>query len=138
VDRRGRILVSVISGKHKVWTPVSALVALTMATAAGRLGEDGTGAMWIAPELLALQAPSRIATECNLSAGARSQELIFEVIHLDQDELHLANDNQELVEFAWNPATGELTYRADGGSRFFTDLEALSASDAAPASCVSR
>ncbi len=59
---------------------------------AGRVGEDGTGAMWVAPELLeavaaaAGCASSVAATTCNRMAR---------------------------VAFEWHPATGELSFAAD-------------------------
>jgi len=64
-----------------------------VATDAGRVGEDGTGAMWVAPELLdALDQGGR--PDCN-------HEVVIEAADLE------ANGR---VVFEWHPATGELTF----------------------------
>lgn len=68
-----------------------------MAADAGRVGEDGTGAMWVAPELLELVAPAR-QTGC---AG----EAVVTVADLA---------SAGRTTFEWNPDTGELSFDARG------------------------
>lgn len=123
-----------------VLTPLFACAALAAAAAAGRVGEDGTGAMWIAPELVA--ASASIVTQCSLASPARPVDLHFEVLDpADIDVLapSLPADNHAGVDFEWHPATGELTYQAGGGHAVFSDL-ALPSDDvwAAAASCGSH
>ena len=69
------------------------------ALAAGNAGhrhEDGTGAVWVAPELLAV-----------LETGGLSpcmHDVVIELAHVQYDGR---------VSFEWHPATGELSF-ADG------------------------
>jgi hypothetical protein len=75
---------------------------------AGRVGEDGTGAMWVAPELLdALGEVTR--PECG-------------------HEVVIAADLQSngRVVFEWHPATGELTFATDESKSELTLPEAVS------------
>jgi hypothetical protein len=75
---------------------LSLLVAFAAADA-GRVGEDGTGAMWVAPELLdAIDGATRLG--CTGNALVQATELPL----------------QGKVSFEWHPATGELTFAAAG------------------------
>ena len=71
---------------------ISALVVLGACAAAdaGRVGEDGTGAMWVAPELLEALGEG-VTQPVDLQANGR-------------------------VTFEWHPATGELSFATDGVS----------------------
>jgi hypothetical protein len=89
---------------------------------AGRVGEDGTGAMWVAPELLE-------ALDAGLSGCVH--EVVIE-----------AADPQTngRVAFEWNPATGELSFATDAIKPPVTLPEDFSAEplDQAVQSCESR
>jgi hypothetical protein len=64
---------------------------------AGRVGEDGTGAVWVAPELLeALESPK---------FPVCAHDAVIEVA---------AVQSNGRVEFEWHPATGELSFAAEG------------------------
>jgi len=115
-----------------------AVAALFASALAGRVGEDGTGAMWIAPELV--QAADPLASHCSLPANARAVELRFELLDPGDIALHsrkVSTDSLEIVDFDWNPATSELTYRASAGSQVFADL-ALPVTETTAANCGSR
>jgi len=60
---------------------------------AGRVGEDGTGAMWVAPELLDALGEGRLP-DCK-------HEVVIEAADLQTNGR---------VVFEWHPATGELTF----------------------------
>lgn len=60
---------------------------------AGRVGEDGTGAMWVAPELLDALGEIRLP--------GCSHEVVIEAADLQSNGR---------VVFEWHPATGELTF----------------------------
>jgi len=87
------------SGNRKA--SVLALVFLGALTAAdaGRVGEDGTGAMWVAPELLEAMAAIGLPG-CTSEAVA-----VVEFAALQTNGR---------VAFEWHPATGELSFSADG------------------------
>jgi hypothetical protein len=93
-----------------------------MATDAGRDSENGTGAMWVAPELVAGSA--RVQT-CSQQAGQRS-ELVFETLQPDDIDSELprllAMAGREVVDFEWNSATGELSFSTTAPSSVFSDL----------------
>ena len=72
------------------------LVSTLAAANAGRVGEDGTGAVWVAPELLEALNAGRFP-DCGHEA----------IIKTD-----LAANGR--VVFEWHPATGELSFAADG------------------------
>ena len=116
-------------------------LSLTLAaTDAGRVGESGTGAMWVAPELL-LDAPA--AQPCSQPAAFRTRELVFETVELDDIDAELprqlAASAREVVAFEWNAHTGELSYNTTAATRVFNDL-APSSPASAPSgpSCGSR
>jgi hypothetical protein len=98
-------------GNRPVYCGVFACAALVAASQAGRVGEDGSGAMWIAPELI--QAPAAL-TECSQTSEPHDLELVFEAIELGEAELDLprlaATGARRTVAFEWNPATGELSF----------------------------
>lgn len=108
---------------------------------AGREGEDGTGSLWIAPELVTQSAP--LTTECSLPARTRTVDLRFEMLDPEDIDAHspqlsLQDAQREIVEFEWNPATSELHYRPSSGSHVFSDLAPPSDGEPAPANCGSR
>jgi hypothetical protein len=79
-----------------------------VAKEAGRVGEDGTGAMWVAPELLDALGEVRLP-EC-------SHEVVI-VADLQSNGR---------VVFEWHPATGELTFATDESKPELTLPEAVS------------
>jgi hypothetical protein len=82
------------SGNRKVFVIATTLIVVALcATDAGRVGEDGTGAMWVAPELLALlESPASVV--CNGVIPAQPTGL----------------PTHGKVTFEWNPETGELWF----------------------------
>jgi len=96
--------------------------------------ESGTGAMWIAPELVA--RPLSVDT-CAHSGSAYRRELVFET--LDANEIDpdlprmIASAKREAVDFEWNAATGELSFSATDNSAVFGALATLSRASAAQA-----
>lgn len=64
---------------------------------AGRVGEDGTGAMWVAPELLEALAATRLS--------GCTHEVVIEAAQVQSDGR---------VAFEWHPATGELSFANTG------------------------
>jgi hypothetical protein len=105
---------------------------------AGRVGEAGVDALWIAPELVDTQA---VATQCSRPV-TQTRELVFEI--LDQAEIeqlprHLSVGAREVVDFTWNPDTSELSYSTTTTSPVFSDLAANSvATDPTHRTCESR
>lgn len=90
---------------------------------AGREGESGTGALWIAPELVAGASP---ALPCGQAASLARRDLVFET--LDPADLDtelprlLAAGTREVVDFTWNPATSELSFTTTAPTAVFSDL----------------
>lgn len=101
-----------------------ACVALVAAAQAGRPGEDGSGVMWIAPELL---PPKPIAEHCARRDPSVSREIVFEVIRLDDrlDTASLVGDTRRPVAFEWNAVTGELSIAGSAGNGMFPDVRGL-------------
>src|SRR5262245_64604761 len=101
---------------------ISLLMLAVCAADAGREGETGTGAMWIAPEL----AREPTALTCAQSASVRPRDLVFETIEpgeVDEEEIRLLSmAGREVVSFEWNPATGELSYSTTAPTAVFSDL----------------
>lgn len=87
-------------------------MALVAAAQAGRPGEDGSGAMWIAPELV---PPTAIAEPCVHRGTPTGRNLVFEVIRLDDDRQMPARAGGA-VAFEWNAATGELSIAGNGAA----------------------
>ena len=127
------------SGYRMVSTGLLLFTALR-AVDAGRTHENGTGAMWIAPELVENPLP---ALPCSHSATLVDRELVFETLaaeHIDEDVPHLAaSAARDVVTFEWHAATGELTFSTDAGSPVFSDLApSFQASSASTRNCGSR
>lgn len=104
---------------------------------AGRTHENGTGAMWIAPELVEDALPS---LPCGLSATMVGREVVFETLaaaDIDEDLPRLmASAAREVVTFEWNDATGELTFSTDASTEVISDLAPSSqASSASTRNC---
>ena len=100
------------------------LLGMFAAADAGRVGEDGTGAVWVAPELLEA-----------LNAAAFPACIRDVVI-----QAGLESDSNGRVAFEWHPATGELSFAADGIKPAVTLPEELSPASAIAAAqdCGSR
>jgi hypothetical protein len=81
------------SGKRPVSLAFLVIGAFASADA-GRLGEDGTGAMWVAPELL--ETLEAALPGCTGNALVTAADL----------------PAQGKVSFVWNPATSELSFDA--------------------------
>jgi hypothetical protein len=117
-------------------------VALLAAAQAGRPGEDGSGAMWIAPELIELIPLESRTENCALREGSPGQELVFEVIRLDErpDTARFVGDIRRPVAFEWNARTGELSIAGSAGKGMFRDVRGVPVgATALPArSCGSR
>jgi hypothetical protein len=108
-------------GKRAVFNLGSGAIALLAASAGGYHGEDGGGAMLVAPELLGPAAP---VLNCDYQPGAEVRELTFERLGaVDQAQLpRLMAEGSHLVAFEWHAATGELTLVGATGA-MFSDLE---------------
>jgi hypothetical protein len=103
---------------------VATLVVLAAAATAGHENENGTGAMWIAPELVAVQAPPAGST-CSQSAVSQRAQLRFEMLDPADIEEHLATPparTRAVVGFEWDAVSGELSFRSSTGSAVFNDL----------------
>lgn len=122
------------------WVSAGFLLFTTlMAVDAGRVHESGTGAMWIAPELLPRALPAR---HCAQVAAIPQRDLVFETLdprHID-DHLPLITSSapREVVNFEWNAATGELSFDTHSASAVFSDLAAAQVSSGSLPSCGSR
>lgn len=81
---------------------------------------------------------------CSEPVIAEPTSLVFERIEVGEaeDDLPglLAANAREVVNFEWNAATGELSYRTTTTTRIFSDLEHSSSQGASPAgrNCGSR
>jgi hypothetical protein len=110
------------SGNRTTSIVVLAFLGAFAAADAGRVRESGTGAMWIAPELVdALNA-------------ARFPDCTHEVVI----KTDLRTNGR--VVFEWHPATGELSFAADGAMPAATLPESPSSQTLAATtlSCESR
>lgn len=65
------------------------------------------------------------AEACAHRLPAGREELTFEIIpaHEADDPAVVVAQTREVVDFDWNPATGELSYRTTTATRIFNDLE---------------
>jgi hypothetical protein len=112
------------TGNRKVLSRLSlGALVLMVSTQAGRIGEDGSGAMWIAPELLA--AKTRVEP-CNRRNPASTRDVVFEVIRLEDhpDSPHFET-RQGAVAFEWNAATGELSFAGTSRGEIFPDVKGV-------------
>jgi hypothetical protein len=130
---------AVNSGNRKV-SACLALFAVLAAPLAGRHAENGTGAMWIAPELVDAATP--VTQPCSQSAALHAREIVFETLSPGEpvdDARLLATASREMVRFEWNPSTGELSYDTSAAGGVFSDLATSSRiSGPPPSSCGSR
>jgi hypothetical protein len=105
---------------------------------AGRVGETGVDALWLAPELVEAGA---VATHCSQPV-TQTRELAFEILdpaEIEQLPRHLSAGAREVVDFTWNPHTSELSYSTTSDSAVFSDLAAHSvANDWSQRTCESR
>jgi len=81
------------SGNRTVTLAALTLLGLVIAADAGRVGEDGTGAMWIAPELVAAVDPA--------IEGRCTSDVVVQVADLA---------SAGTMTFEWHPETGELSF----------------------------
>lgn len=72
---------------------ILACFGVLAAANAGRPDEDGTGAVWVAPELLAALEASPF--------GSCTRDVVIEPARMQAEGR---------VAFEWNPATGELSF----------------------------
>ena len=97
--------------------------AVLMAGEAGREHEPGTGAVRVAPELLANHSPR--VQSCSQPA-AQPAELEFGMLEADDIDTDLprllATGAREVVDFEWNETTGELSFSTTASSAVFSDL----------------
>ena len=100
-----------------------AFFGASVAEDAGRAGEDGTGAMWVAPELLDALGAVRLPA-CN-------HKVVIEAADLQSNGR---------VVFEWHPATGELTFATDEVKPELTlpELVSLEPVNSATQGCESR
>ena len=126
-----------VNGSQRVALGLLSFAAL-IATDAGRPGESGTGAMWIAPELVAAPASG---LPCSQVASLSGREVVFEILEpgADADPRLLAAASREMVDFEWDPSTGELAFHTTSTSAVFNDLvSTVPASAGIRPSCGSR
>lgn len=123
------------------------LLVAFRATDAGRAHESGTGAMWIAPELVGPELTGKTlpAQTCSHSAALAAREVVFETLDADAEAIDadlprlLASGAREVVRFEWNAATGELGFNTQAGTTVFRDLASSSHASSVPIrSCGSR
>ncbi|HEX6636868.1 MAG TPA: hypothetical protein VF033_04350 [Steroidobacteraceae bacterium] len=127
------------AGKYRV--SIGFLIAAFMAVDAGRVGESGSGAMWIAPEFVSAARIS--STPCGQTASLEPRELVFETIEPGEFDAREAREltaaAREIVRFEWNPATSELRYDTAAPTAVFSDLVPFSSrAEARGLRCVSR
>jgi hypothetical protein len=96
-------------------------VAMFVAAQAGRVGEDGSGAMWIASELLP-KVP--VGEPCSHDVRPASPDVVFEVIHWDDaaEEARLIRGSSRAVAFDLNETTSELSLAESSATAIFGDL----------------
>lgn len=113
-----------------------ACVAMLAATQAGRVGEDGSGALWVAPELVA--GASLSGPRCAATASPRPRELTFETLDRAETADAAFRIESRQLKFAWNPATGELSLANPESPREFAELLASAPAESAapPPVCV--
>jgi hypothetical protein len=97
-------------------------VAMLAAAHAGRVGEDGSGAMWIAPELI---PPKAVGEPCVHAVRPELRDLVFEVVREgdEAEEARLVRGWPRAVAFEWNETTSELSIAESSGPPIFDDLE---------------
>jgi hypothetical protein len=113
---------AVNSGNRSVFSGVLGCVVLLGAAQAGRVGEDGTGAMWIAPELI--RSPPAVLECGQEEAETQALELVFETLDLGDEAADLprltAAGTRKTVVFDWNATTGELSFNGAVPAPVFT------------------
>jgi len=121
--RAGIHAIGVNSGNRTISIAALVFLGALAAADAGRVGEDGTGAMWVAPELLEALGAAKFP--------GCTHEVVIEAADLQSNGL---------VVFAWHPATGELTFTTNGVKPAITLPEEVSLEPLNPAirSCESR
>jgi hypothetical protein len=127
-------------GKYTVSIAVFAALACFAARDAGRDSLTGMGMGWLAAE----DPATRLAQLCSESLTGQPASLVFERIQPGDPDAELpellAANAREVVNFEWNAATGELSYRTTTATKIFSDLERSSSRGASPVglSCGSR
>jgi hypothetical protein len=130
-------------GKHTVSIAVLGVLACFAARDAGNALSDEPAALELGWAEALESVPAK-AEACSGILTDQPARLVFERISLDEaDAGHpelLASHAREVVNFEWNAATGELSYRTTTATKIFSDLEHSStqAASLAGPSCVSR
>jgi hypothetical protein len=101
------------------------------AAQAGRVGEDGSGAMWIAPELVSKVS---VGEPCSHAVRPASRDVVFEVVHWgdEAEQARVIRGSSRAVAFEWNEATSELSLADSSGTAIFDDLENSAVVDSPP------
>jgi hypothetical protein len=101
-----------------------------MAPEAGRRAELVTVDGWLIADFAATTRLAS-ATVCSDEA-ASATTLVFERISGDeQHPLTVHPADREIIDFEWNPESGELTYRTTTATRIFSDLEQVASASGA-------
>jgi hypothetical protein len=111
----------VTSGNRKVYGTLLGCAGMLAAAQAGRVGEDGSGAMWIVPELVS-RRPS--ITACTHTVQPAKRDIVFEVIRAQagSNDVRLLRGASGAVVFEWNEATSELSFAAIPSTKIFDDV----------------
>jgi hypothetical protein len=86
------------------------------------VGEDGSGAMWIAPELV---SKGPVGEPCAHAVRPATRDVVFEVVRWGDEagQARVIRDSSRAVAFEWNEATSELSLAETSGTAMFDDLE---------------
>jgi hypothetical protein len=105
------------SGNRKVLLALLTSFVALGAADAGFRGEDGSGMVWVAAELL---APDGGDPGCRIEPLPQKAALHFETVESSDEYTAeaaetMAGGTSSMVSFEWNAATGELSFTADSG-----------------------
>jgi hypothetical protein len=105
------------SGNRWVFLALLTSFVALGATDAGFRGEDGSGMVWVAAELL---APDGGDPGCRVEPLPQKAALHFETVDPSDEDTAEAAETMAggaggMVNFEWNAATGELSFTADAG-----------------------
>lgn len=116
-----------LPGKRQVLSVIMAAAGLLVAPLAGRVGEDGSGAMWIAPELLRTVP----AQTCARGMDEQRSALVFEYLEPENAEREalrqMAATSRNGLPLDWNPVTRELELAGSHHTGMFGDVERAAA-----------
>jgi hypothetical protein len=105
------------SGNRRVFTALLTSFVALGAADAGFHGEDGSGMVWVAAELL---VPDSGDPGCRIVTLPQKAALHFETVDSSAEYTAeaaetLAGGTGRMVSFDWNAATGELSFTASVG-----------------------